>query len=169
MSWITLIGQRACGKTSLGQELAQHFGTLFIDLDHEIERVEKKKISEIFDVFGEKYFRKIELKTLLSLPKKQLILSGGGGLITQFDALNFLKQRGLVVHIKTSKADLISRRKKDKLRPLLGGASTVEEEIENNFNSREKLYEQACDMQIDCSGLTFEDSIDMLQEWYKKL
>jgi shikimate kinase len=164
MSWIILIGQRACGKTSIGVELASHFDLDFVDLDHEIERKEKKKIAEIFEVFGEKYFRRLELKNLLSLPKKQMILSGGGGLVTQPDAVSFLKQRGKIIHIKVSKNDLMVRRENDKTRPLLNGSNSVREEIENSFKIREKLYTESSDIQIDCSSLSFEESIKKIQD-----
>lgn len=164
MSWIILIGQRACGKTSLGRKLAQHLETEFIDLDQEIERFEKKTISEIFDIFGEKYFRTLELRTLLSLPRKQIVLSSGGGLVTQLEAVSFLKQRGKIVHIKVSKGDLLSRRQNDKSRPLLNGAKSVLEEIENSFELREQLYQDCSDIQIDCSGISFEGSVQKIQQ-----
>ena len=39
----------------------------FIDLDQKIETIEKQTISQIFKLKGEKYFRAIEVKTILSL------------------------------------------------------------------------------------------------------
>ncbi|MCO4783477.1 MAG: shikimate kinase [Candidatus Cloacimonetes bacterium] len=163
MGWIVLIGQRACGKTSLGMKLAEHLNLDFIDLDEEIERKEKKNISDIFEVFGEKYFRTLELKTLLSLPKKPIILSSGGGLVTQSEALSFLKQRGKIVHIKVAKADLKERRKNDKTRPLLNGAQSVSQEIDDTYDYREDLYIKSSDLQVDCSGLSIVDSIQNIQ------
>ncbi|MCJ8345301.1 shikimate kinase, partial [bacterium] len=159
MTWIILIGQRACGKTSIGQELSQQLALDFVDLDHEIEQAEKKKISEIFSIFGEQYFRKLELQTLLSLPKKTLILSTGGGLVTQSEALSFLKQRGCLIQVVVSKDILITRRKNDRSRPLLNGAKSVVEELEMNFSHREKLYSSCSDFQVDCSALSLEESM----------
>ena len=50
----------------------------FIDLDQKIETIEKQTISQIFKLKGEKYFRTIEVKTILSLldsREKELVLS----------------------------------------------------------------------------------------------
>ncbi|PCJ19271.1 MAG: hypothetical protein COB02_07740 [Candidatus Cloacimonadota bacterium] len=162
MSWIVLVGQRACGKTSIGQELAKVLNIDFVDLDDEIEKREKKKIIDIFEVFGEKYFRKQELKSLLSLPKKKLVLSTGGGLITQADALSFLKQRGVIIHIEVSQKELLNRRKNDKTRPLLYGSSTLENEIEKSFEIRESLYIKNSNMTLNCNALSLDESVNKM-------
>ena len=59
---ITLIGMMGTGKTTCGRILAKKLGVSFIDIDSIIEFEEKLKISQIFDRFGEKYFRSIEEK-----------------------------------------------------------------------------------------------------------
>ena len=59
---ITLIGMMGSGKTSCGSILAKKLGISFIDIDSMIELEEKLKINQIFNQFGEKYFRSIEEK-----------------------------------------------------------------------------------------------------------
>ena len=53
---VILIGFMGVGKTSVGKRLAKKLNFDFIDTDYEIELVEKKSISKIFEQDGEKYF-----------------------------------------------------------------------------------------------------------------
>ena len=82
---ITLIGMMGSGKTSCGSVLAKKLGISFLDIDSIIESEENLKISEIFDRFGEKYFRLLEEKVICLkineyLTKNhQAIISLGGG------------------------------------------------------------------------------------------
>ena len=57
---ITLIGMMGSGKTSCGIILAKKLKVSFIDIDSIIELEEKLKINQIFNRFGEIYFRSIE-------------------------------------------------------------------------------------------------------------
>ena len=83
---ITLSGMMGSGKTSCGSILAKKLGVSFIDIDSIIELEEKLEINQIFDQFGERYFRSIEEKlTLLKVNEclkqniKAIISLGGGG------------------------------------------------------------------------------------------
>ena len=61
---ITLIGMMGSGKTSCGSILAKKIGFNFIDTDSIIEKEKNLKINEIFDKFGEYYFRFLEEKVI---------------------------------------------------------------------------------------------------------
>ena len=83
---ITLIGMMGSGKTSCGNVLAKKLGVSFIDIDTIIETEANLKISEIFNKYGEKYFRSIEEKIIyskinqyLNQNLKAIISLGGGG------------------------------------------------------------------------------------------
>ena len=71
---IVLIGMMGSGKSSIGKILSKKLHIDFIDIDEKIEENEKKTISEIFEILGESYFRKIEEDLsikYLNLQKKQ--------------------------------------------------------------------------------------------------
>ena len=89
---VILIGFMGVGKTSVGKRLAKKLNFDFIDTDYEIELVEKKSISKIFEQDGEKYFRKLENNLLKDLVKNDnIVISTGGGIITtkeNFDILS---------------------------------------------------------------------------------
>lgn len=78
---IALIGYMGSGKTSVAKVLSQKIQYQWIDLDHEIAKFEKNKISEIFKQKGEIYFRKLENQLLNKILKSSdpMVLSLGGG------------------------------------------------------------------------------------------
>jgi shikimate kinase len=54
---IYLIGFMGSGKTYWGQQLSQKLNIPFFDMDEQIVNSEGKSINEIFEKFGEEYFR----------------------------------------------------------------------------------------------------------------
>lgn len=93
---ILITGFMCCGKTTVGKYVSKSVGMKFYDLDEEIERLESKKVSQIFSDFGEKQFRLIEhiaFKDLLEKNKDEnIILSAGGGLLTFNKNINLLSK-----------------------------------------------------------------------------
>ena len=65
---IFLVGPMGSGKSSLGKKLAKSLDKKFIDTDKEIEKNERKTISEIFENSGESYFREKEREFLINIP-----------------------------------------------------------------------------------------------------
>ena len=57
---LVLVGMMGSGKSSIGKILSKKLQFEFIDTDNKIEKIEKKTISEIFKLNGERYFRNIE-------------------------------------------------------------------------------------------------------------
>ena len=77
---IVLIGMMGAGKTSVGKRLAQKLGLPFIDADDEIEAGAQMTIPEIFERFGEPYFRDGERRVIARLlDEPPHVLSTGGG------------------------------------------------------------------------------------------
>ena len=77
---IVLVGHMGSGKSTIGKNLSKKLGIDFFDSDKEIELREKIKISNIFSLHGEKYFRNLEEKINLKLLKyKNVVLALGGG------------------------------------------------------------------------------------------
>ena len=81
---LVLVGLMGAGKSSIGNKLSDYLNVGFIDADNEIEKAAGMTIVEIFEKFGEKYFRAGEKKvgSGLMLQKPQ-VLSSGEGLLYQ--------------------------------------------------------------------------------------
>ena len=59
---IIITGMTGSGKSTIGKMLSKRLNLEFIDLDSYIEKNTGLKISEIFSLYGEDYFRKLEKK-----------------------------------------------------------------------------------------------------------
>lgn len=77
---IALTGMMGCGKTVVGRALADYLDVPFTDLDQEIETTYKSTISQIFDRFGEAFFRDCETRVIEQQAHEPIhVLSLGGG------------------------------------------------------------------------------------------
>lgn len=145
---IFIIGFMASGKSTFGKKLAKKKGYSFVDTDKLIEKEEGKSVTEIFEQYGEKYFRNLEklaLKRLIKQNENQVIATGGGMSCNQYN-LNLMKRNGEVIYLKIDVKSVINRLKTAKnKRPILANLSEKElvTKIENLLNKRLKYYNQA--------------------------
>ena len=144
---ITLVGMMGSGKTTCGILLAKKLGVSFIDIDSIIELEEKLKIDEIFNKFGEKYFRSIEEKlTFLKIREclkqniKAIISLGGGGFESK-KTRKFLLNNSKVIWLDTDIKILNKRVGNAFNRPMIKG--NVETNLEMLLNKRIKNYQKS--------------------------
>ncbi|MFY0601043.1 MAG: shikimate kinase [Cyclobacteriaceae bacterium] len=139
---IFLIGLPGTGKSHFGEKLAEETGYSFYDLDDAIEEKEGRKISEIFEVEGEAYFRKVESETLHSFSEKdKFILATGGGSPCFYSGIEFMNEYGITVYLKEEKTVLIDRLSGESHRPLM--QSDVGKKIDELLETRSQFYDQA--------------------------
>lgn len=143
---IFLVGMMGAGKTTLGRQLARYLKRDFFDLDHELEARCGVPVATIFDIEGEAGFRRRET-TELDICSRQagIVLATGGGAILAEENREMLKQRGTVVYLRASAAELFRRLERDKTRPLLQTADP-QQRIFELVAQREPLYEQVADI-----------------------
>lgn len=143
MKTITLIGMMGSGKSTIGKLLGERLNIKNIDIDSLIEQNEKRKISDIFNDDGEKYFRMIEKETIKSnFSDRDLIISLGGGSFEDNLTRELLLKGSTVIYLKTSPNVIFDRIKNNKNRPLLNNQMTIER-IQTISSQREKNYELA--------------------------
>ena len=72
-------------KSSIGSIVSKKLNLNFFDIDQLIENNQKMKVSKIFELKGENFFRDIEKKITLDIlkNKKGVIALGGGAFITR--------------------------------------------------------------------------------------
>jgi shikimate kinase len=140
---IFIVGFMASGKTTYGKKLANELKIPFFDTDEMIEAKIGMTISEFFNQWGEKYFRRMERDVLYGLLSKQesFVCSTGGGSVCQPDIMDWLNRAGETIWLDTPWKIILERLKKDEARPLAMTMDNVE--LENLFLSRRAYYSKA--------------------------
>src|ERR1700735_5678095 len=95
---VVLVGMMGAGKTSVGKRLAAKLGLPFVDADAEIEAGAQLTISEIFERFGEAYFRDGERKVIARLLNDgPFVLATGGGAFMNATTRHNIASHGLSI------------------------------------------------------------------------
>ncbi|GAF40730.1 shikimate kinase I [Agrilactobacillus composti DSM 18527 = JCM 14202] len=94
MARLVLVGFMGAGKTTVGQLLAQNTGFRFTDLDQAIVEIAGRPIPDIFAAEGEAGFRRRETEALAQALDQDVIVSTGGGIVTQAQNRALLKAAG---------------------------------------------------------------------------
>ena len=149
---IVLIGPMAAGKTYIGTHLARFYGYEFLDADQLI--VERYgEVSEIFEIFGEAYFRELERKTieevLTSPVYRNTVFSLGGGAPMTDSVAELLKDE-CVVYILVDAETVTPRITGNKTRPLL--QPNPVERWTDIFERRRTRYEELAHFTLDARG-----------------
>jgi shikimate kinase len=155
MPRLSLIGYRACGKSTLGPLVATRLGWHFIDLDHAITTRIGMPIAAYFSAHGESAFRDCEtaeLRTTLEKPG-DLVLATGGGCVLRDENRGILRSFGGVCVYLTVPAAVLAQRLRADVggRPSLTGVP-VADEVERVLAVREPLYRAAADVVLDATA-----------------
>ncbi|MGA2792358.1 MAG: 3-dehydroquinate synthase [Roseiarcus sp.] len=145
---IVLVGMMGAGKTSVGRRLAARLNLPFVDADAEIEAGAQMSVPEIFERFGEPYFREGERKVLARLlAEGQKVLATGGGAFMNEATRRRIAESGVSVWLKPDFEVLMRRVRKRSNRPLLKTADP-EATLRRILEERSPVYAMA--------DLTFE-------------
>ena len=122
MKNIFLTGMMGSGKSSVGKEIAKKLVRDFFDTDTNIEKNENKTISQIFNIYGEKYFRDLEKTEIIKLSQREnSVISLGGGAFCNNENIQIINKNGISIYLKTSATEILNRLNKEEIskRPLL--------------------------------------------------
>lgn len=162
---VILIGFMGSGKTTVGLKLSYRLRRTVIDTDKEIERDEKRSISDIFAADGEQYFRDKEtaiLKKMLRTANNQII-SVGGGLPLREENRKLLHELGQVFYLCASAETIYSRLRNDTSRPLLQGPDP-QTKIRTLIGERDARYRDAADEIIIVDNKDFEQILREIEQ-----
>jgi shikimate kinase len=141
---VVLVGMMCSGKSAVGAALAQRLGWDHVDLDREIEREAERPVRDIFATDGEAAFRRMEAEATTRIARRtRVVLSPGGGWITNPDLLDALGPGTLCVWLQVS-ADEALRRSAAAPgeRPLLAGPDPLGA-LRRLMAERERFYARA--------------------------
>jgi shikimate kinase len=158
---LALVGMMGAGKTSLGRKLAARLEVPFRDADHEIEAAAGLSVSEIFEKFGEPYFRDGERRVIARLlGEAPHVLATGGGAFMDAATRAAMQQSALTVWLKAPIAVLMARVKKRDTRPLLKGGD-AKQIIEKLLEEREPVYALA-DITLECADESHSGALERI-------
>ncbi len=164
---IILVGMMGVGKTSIGKKLAERLHLPFADADDEIETAAGLKITEIFERFGENYFRDGERRVISRLldDAPKVIATGGGAFINP-DTRALIKEKALSIWLDADLDILVDRVSRRNHRPLLHGKNPRDVLIELG-EVRGPIYALA-DIHARSDTSPHSSTVDQIMEKLKK-
>ena len=147
---IFLVGMMGAGKTTIGKALARALRRDFLDLDHELEARCGVRIPVIFEIEGEKGFRKRECQVLDDCTVRPL------------------RTRGLVVYLRASVDELFRRTSRDRNRPLLA-TPDPKGTLRSLLEAREPLYQEVADLAVDTGTISVGQLVLQIIDRLKQL
>ncbi len=153
---VILIGFMATGKSTIANEL-ENIGFRRVSTDEIITDKVGLSINDIFEKYGESYFRNLEDEVILELVEtlknneEKIVVDCGGGIVKSknFALLNAVSE---VCFLDTDFETIVERLKDDNTRPLAKDKS----KLHNLFAERYDLYKNSSDF------IVKNDKIDII-------
>ncbi len=162
---IALVGLRGAGKTTLGTALAKDLGFPFVELDREIEREAGITLSEVFLLYGQTGYRRIERRCLERMIEThgEMVMTVGGGIVSESETFNLLLLNCFTVWVRAAPDEHMARVvAQGDFRPMQGNAEAMED-LSRILEAREPLYRKA-DVTLDTTGERPEQSLSKLRQ-----
>ena len=161
---IVLVGLSGSGKSTIGAALSKQLNFSFIDLDECIEESEGISITEIFAQQGEGRFRELEKNTVLELDlSRPSVLALGGGAWMQGEIRDFFAPIASIIYLEASTTSILQRLKDNNRRPLLGDLSKRKEVLEQQLETRKRVYAEA-DITVNANAAVSEVTQEIIQK-----
>lgn len=162
---IALIGLRGAGKSTLGELLAAELHVPFIELDREIEREAGMPLSEVFLLYGQGGYRRLERRCLERVIEvhEHAVISVGGGIVSELETYNLLLSSCFTVWLRASPEEHMTRvAAQGDFRPMQDNEEAMED-LRRILHAREPLYAKA-DAQVDTSRQSPQESLARLRQ-----
>ncbi len=156
---IVLIGMPGVGKSSAGVVLAKAMGYHFVDSDIVIQHKEGRLLSDIIEECGNDGFLKIEDRINSELEADKTVIATGGSVIYGKNAMEHLKEIGIVVYLKAEFVTINER-----LSNLKGRGVAIKEgqTLKDLYDERCVLYEKYADITVSLDGMSIEETVGTL-------
>lgn len=158
---IVLVGLMGAGKTTVGRRLAKRLGLEFADSDFEIEKAAQMTVGEIFETYGEDYFRAGERRVIARLLEGPgRVLATGGGAFVNSETRALMKTEAITVWLDASLDVLVERTARRDNRPLLKNGDP-KEILERLMSERGPIYAEA-DIRIQSSEGPHDEVVETI-------
>ena len=156
---VALIGLRGAGKSTLGRAVGQKIGVPFVELNREIEAESGLSIPEVFSLYGEAGYRRLEKSCIEAVigAHASVVLAVGGGIVGEAGNYDLLLGGFHTVWLRASPEEHMARvRAQGDERPMAGNPRAMDE-LRRILEARDRLYAQA-DAQLSTSGKSVAES-----------
>lgn len=141
------------GKSLVAKSLGKKLNIDVIEMDNLITKKSGKSINQIFSEDGEMRFRELEIQMAKSLAKKdKCVISTGGGVVINQINIDYLKENGKIIFLKTSFLEIEKRLKDINNRPLFKDKKAAKK----LFIFRQGLYKKYADLIVSTDGKSVE-------------
>lgn len=161
MKSIILIGMMGSGKTTIGKALAADLSKSWIDTDQYIEQKEAQSIPQLFEHYGEAYFRRCETEALSELLSNIAIISTGGGIIVTEANCDMIQNQATVIYLKAQIQTLINRIDPTD-RPLLHNEN-IQTKLESLYEKRRSLYEACAHLIVETDNMSIIETVEAIK------
>ncbi len=166
---IVLVGMMGAGKSTIGRRLSARLALPFLDADVEIEQAHRMPIPDIFEKYGEPYFRDGEVRVIARLlDNGPAVIATGGGAVLRQETRDRIREKAVSIWLKVDTEVIMRRVKRRSDRPLLQTADP-EATVERLVREREPVYSQA-DVTVWSRDVPHDKIVDeCLEALYDKL
>ena len=162
MDHIIIEGFMGSGKGSVGKKLAAMLGVPLVDTDKMIMDRMKASPAEIYDRFGDIYYRALETYMLgkLAQKKERCVIIVGSGLPLMPQNKDYLQDLGRVYYLQADAASIAARLEKNKKKDWLDENDDLKERVKSLLKEREPGYLSAADVIVAVAKRTVADVVD---------
>ncbi|MDO5134609.1 MAG: shikimate kinase [Eubacteriales bacterium] len=166
MNHIAVIGFVGSGKTRVGKRLAKDLGLPFVDVDRVIVKKMNLSIKELFERFGEPFYRALETTVIKGLleDRERKVVSLGAGLPIQEQNQKYLKDLGTIIYLKGSAEVLGKRLEGSQNTSLLLDGDNQGDKLKKLLKQRDPVYAKFSDIQVVTGVKSFDDLILEIEE-----
>ncbi|MEM7678994.1 MAG: shikimate kinase, partial [Myxococcota bacterium] len=159
---IALVGLRGAGKSTIGRRVSERLNRPFVELDAQIESAAGLPLSQVFEIHGETYYRRLEREALdrfLRTQQEGSLLATGGGIVTDPDSWAMLRTQAITVWLRAEPEDHYRRvMEQGDLRPMKNRPGAMAE-LRVLLAARNPLYAQS-QIVIETSQLGLNGAIE---------
>jgi len=165
---IALIGLRGAGKSTLGRMAAELLGLKFVELNSELERDNGLRVGEIFSLYGESGYRRLEREQVVRTAEHDnLVLAAAGGIVDSTETFAFLRTHFWTVWLQASPDEHMERVvAQGDNRPMADNPDAMAD-LRRILDTRRADYAKA-DAIYDTSGQTINESVEKLTDLLEK-
>lgn len=155
---VALIGLRGAGKSTLGRDVAKRLKLNFVELNSEIERANGLRVGEIFSLYGEEGYRRLEHRQLATIGTRSgVVLAVAGGIVDSTKAYALLRRNFLTIWLQASPEEHMARVvAQGDSRPMSGNPDAMDD-LRRILSNRDALYARA-HRAFDTSGKSVAES-----------